>query len=369
LPSIIQRAIQGLGRLRRPKGALLLVVDDAGWILDEIGQQLAPRLPHGLNCQTVSGEWIAARDCTVHFLNRVWAWTDGVLDRAHPSNRLIGVWWHGRADSPDPAMQAALRRLSDLHHRFDRIQVTCSIARRTLEAIGVPLAKIVTLPVGVDLLRFRPVVDEAAKAAARRKLGVGEGSAAIGCFQKDGSGWKDDAEPKLIKGPDIFVDAIVSLNRRTPVHAVIPGPARGYVRRRLEQAGVSLSAPGFVAREDLPQLYHALDVYCSPSRDEGGPAGVLEAMASGVPVVASRAGMPADMIESGVNGALVDVGDAEAMAFALAELIADEGRRAACAAGGLSTIQSYDWPLVAARYASELYEPVHAAPVMPRMRS
>jgi glycosyltransferase involved in cell wall biosynthesis len=352
--------MRGLGRLRRPKGALLLVVDDAGWIIDEIAQQLAARLPPALECQTVSGEWTSARDCTVHFINRTWAWTDGVLDRAHPSNRLIGVWWHGRADSPDPAMQAALRRLAGLHHRFDRIQVTCSIARRTLETIGVPEPKIVTLPVAVDLSRFQPPRDDAARVAARDTLGVAPGSVAIGCFQKDGSGWKEEAEPKLIKGPDILVDALVSLHRRTPVHAVIPGPARGYIKRRLAQAGVPFSAPGFVAREDLPRLYHALDLYCSPSRDEGGPAGVLEAMASGVPVVSSRAGMPADMIAPGVNGTLVEVGDADAMASALEELVNDPGRRAIFATRALTTIQPYDWPQVAARYAAELYGPTGA---------
>jgi glycosyltransferase involved in cell wall biosynthesis len=360
--SILQRAFRQVGRLRRPQNALLLVVDDAGWILDEVARQLQANLPPSLSCRAVTGEWAAARDCTVHFINRVWAWTDGVLDGVHPSNRLIGVWWHGRADSPDPGMQAALRRLGTLQNRFACFQVTCSSGRRTLEDAGVPASKIVALPLGVDLSEFRPAAGGDARAAARRQLGAADAAAVIGCFQKDGSGWKDEAEPKLIKGPDIFVDALVSLNRRMPVHAVIPGPARGYVKRRLEQAGIPVSAPGFIAREELPRLYHGLDLYCSPSRDEGGPAGVLEAMASGIPVVSSKAGMPADMISPGVNGELVDVGDPEAMATAMAGLMAHPDRRAACAAAALTTIRAYDWPVVAARYAAELYLPLMAAP-------
>jgi glycosyltransferase involved in cell wall biosynthesis len=343
---------------RRPQGELLLVVDRAGWILDEIADQLRAHLPQALRCRPVSAEWVRARGCTIHFINRVWAWSDGPLDQVDDSNRLIGVWWHGRHDSPDPATQDALRRLGRLHHRFARLQASCSIARRTLEIAGVPPEKIVMLPIGVDRSLFQPRSDEAGRSAVRRALGVPEQAVAVGCFQKDGSGWDEDAEPKLIKGPDILVDALVKLNARYPLHAVIPGPARGYVKRRLAAARVRFSAPGMVSREALPPLYHALDIYLSPSRDEGGPAGVLEAMASGVPVVSSRAGIPVDLIEQGVNGLLVDVGDAEALAAAAAELIERPSVGAALAEGGLASIAAYDWRVLGPRYASELYAPV-----------
>jgi glycosyltransferase involved in cell wall biosynthesis len=302
-----------------------------------------------------------ARDCTIHFLNRIWAWRDGVLDLVHPSNRLIGVWWHGRLDSPDPGMQAALERLRALHGRFARLHVTCASGRRTLEAIGVPEEKIVTLPIGVDLETFRPVLHDQARLAARRALDVRDGSTVIGCFQKDGSGWNDDAEPKLIKGPDVFADTVIRLHASYPIHVVIPGPSRGYVKRRLANAGVPFAAPGRVPRHQLPGLYHALDLYLSPSRDEGGPAGALEAMASGVAVVSSKTGMPADVIQSGVNGILVEVGDAEALGSAAAELIEDPARRRSLAGAALSTIQAYDWRVLAARYAAELYAPLSHA--------
>jgi glycosyltransferase involved in cell wall biosynthesis len=347
---------------RRPAGELLLVGDDAGWILDEVAQQLAAELPMTIGRRSASADWIGARDCTIHFLDRAWAWSDGVLDRVDASNRLIAVWWHGRLDSPDPIIQASLRRLAAQHTRFARLQVTCSSARQTLAAVGVPADKIVTLPVGVDLRLFQPAPDDASRSAARRGLGIGEGVIAIGCFQKDGVGWNDGAEPKLIKGPDLLVDALALLHARHRIHAVIPGPSRGYVTGRLKEAGIPFSATGMVSRAELPRLYHGLDLYLSPSRDEGGPAGALEAMASGVPVVSSRAGIPADLIEPGVNGLLVDVGDAAALAAAAATVIESVELRAALAAGGLAGIQPYDWRNVARRYATELYLPVHTAP-------
>ena len=360
MASIVQRALKRVVQ-RRPEGTLLFVGDGAGWILDEVAQQLEEHLSPAFGCRAVSDNWMKARGCTIHLIDRAWASIDGVLDRVDPSNRLIGVWWHGRLDSPDPVIQAALRRLKAHHSRFTRVQVTCSSGRGTLEALGVPSEKIVTLPVGVDLKIFRPPLEDASRSAARRVLGVGDGIAAVGCFQKDGNGWNEGTEPKLIKGPDILVDALVLLNARHPIHVVIPGPARGYVKRRLKDAGVPFSAPGIVPRKELPRLYHALDLYVSPSRDEGGPVGVLEAMASGVPVASSATGIPADLIKPGVNGLLADVGDAEALASACAKLIESVTLRSTLAQGALASIQPYDWKTLVERYSSELYAPIHPA--------
>ena len=121
---------------------------------------------------------------------------------------------------------------------------------------------------------------------------------------------------------------------------------------------MAFSAPGRVPRERLPELYHALDLYVSPSRDEGGPAGALEAMASGVPVVSSRTGIPADIIEHGRNGMLSEADDVDGFTSAVVQLMANPARRSAMARAALATIQPYDWPVVAERYATELYGPL-----------
>jgi glycosyltransferase involved in cell wall biosynthesis len=92
--------------------------------------------------------------------------------------------------------------------------------------------------------------------------------------------------------------------------------------------------------EEIAALYAALDAYAVPSRQEGGPKGVLEAMASGVPVVSTRVGQAAELIEDGVNGRLVDVGDAAALASALVEVAGD---RALVEAGRETAVaNSYD---------------------------
>ena len=204
---------------------------------------------------------------------------------------------------------------------------------------------------------FQPPPDSAARLAVRRALGIPDHAIAVGCFQKDGTGWGDGTQPKLVKGPDVLASALALLQAHSPVCAVLPGPSRGYLTARLSESGVSFVAPGFVARHELPRLYHGLDVYVSPSRDEGGPAGVLEAMASGVPVVSTYTGMAADLIASGENGLLVPIGDAEALADAVGRLAESSLERASMATGARSTIADYDWSRVAERYANELYAP------------
>ncbi len=355
-----------MARLRRRhdlRNRVLLVSDNAGWVLDQIADGLTAHLPSALRATMASpGDGVDARRCVIHFVNRLWAWQDGLLDRVHPSNRLVGLWTHGHLDSPQADIQASLDRIRRLHARFARLQVACSRARETMLAIGVSLEKIVFLPFGVDLRRFRPPDTPAERERVRARLGIPPRAIAAGCFQKDGEGWGDGMVPKWVKGPDVLADVLGGLAKHFPVHAVIPGPARGYLRHRLAAGGVPYSSPGFVPPEDLPAYYRALDVYISPSRDEAGPMGVLESMASGVPVIATRTGMAADLIEHGVNGFLADVEDVGRLVEGAASVIQAPEVHARIADRGLRTIQMYDWPHLARRYADELYRPAWRAP-------
>jgi glycosyltransferase involved in cell wall biosynthesis len=251
-------------------------------------------------------------------------------------------------------MQAAVDRLRRLHHRFERLQVTCSSGRDTLLTVGVPPEKIVTLPEGIDTRMFYPPSPEE-RLAARAELGISPDARVVGCFQKDGEGWDEGTSPKLIKGPDVLVDCLIRLHAVHPVHAIIPGPSRGYVKDALTRAGIPHVAPGLVPRARLPRLYHALDLYISPSRDEGGPAGLLEAMASAVPVVSSRAGMAPDLIQHGLNGFLADVGDARGLADSAAEVFESDARRLAVGSLGRAAVEPLDWSVLAPQYAAALY--------------
>ena len=109
------------------------------------------------------------------------------------------------------------------------------------------------------------------------------------------------------------------------------------------------------ARADIPELLAHSDVFVLSSRSEGFPVSVLEAMAAGLPVVATDVGGVAEAVEDGETGLLVPATDAEALARALERLLADgELRRRLGAAGRARALSLFDLPRYRAAY-EELY--------------
>jgi D-inositol-3-phosphate glycosyltransferase len=116
---------------------------------------------------------------------------------------------------------------------------------------------------------------------------------------------------------------------------------------------------GPVPHAQVPDLYAAADVCVIPSRYESFGLVALEAMAAGVPVVATRVGGLAVSVEDGVNGILVEPDDVEALAERLLTLWADPALRAALGARGVISAHQYAWPTVAERMRC-LYESLTA---------
>jgi glycosyltransferase involved in cell wall biosynthesis len=103
-------------------------------------------------------------------------------------------------------------------------------------------------------------------------------------------------------------------------------------------------------REDVPDLMAAADVFVLPSRFEGLPMSVIEAMLTGLPVVATDVRGPAEQVVPEVTGLLVPPGDASALAAALQQLVADGALRARMgAAGRVRAMERYDESKVLAR--------------------
>jgi glycosyltransferase involved in cell wall biosynthesis len=160
-------------------------------------------------------------------------------------------------------------------------------------------------------------------AQARRAWNIPASAFVIGSFQKDGVGWGEGLEPKLIKGPDVLVETLVRVYEALPeLFVLLTGPARGYVKAGLERAGIPYRHVRLGDVDDVASAYWAIDVCVVASRDEGGPRAVLESMATGVPLVTTRVGQAADVLDQGVNGWLVDVDDVDALAASV-EHVAD----------------------------------------------
>jgi glycosyltransferase involved in cell wall biosynthesis len=107
----------------------------------------------------------------------------------------------------------------------------------------------------------------------------------------------------------------------------VDNPLHDELLRRRNELGLSevVSFAGF--RTDVADLYRAFDVYVLTSHSEGFPLSMIQAMASGLPVVATRCGGPEEMVEHGVNGLLTALGSGDAAADALDLLIHDSAMR------------------------------------------
>jgi glycosyltransferase involved in cell wall biosynthesis len=208
-------------------------------------------------------------------------------------------------------------------------------------AAGVDPARVFRIPLGIDLEHF-PLGDLQGRAAARAALGLPEVAFVVGSFQKDGVGWGEGLEPKLVKGPDVLVAVAARVQEQvSELHVLLTGPARGYVQRELDRAGVPWTHVYARSRDELRRAYHALDAYLVSSRQEGGPKAVLEALAAGVPLVATRVGQVAELAGDGVSALLCDVEDVDALSAALLRLYEDSAIRASLVARGREIAESH----------------------------
>lgn len=122
------------------------------------------------------------------------------------------------------------------------------------------------------------------------------------------------------------------------------GPQRPALERLAADLGLGDRVVFAGWREDARDLVAALDVLAVPSREDGSPLVVLEALGSGVPVVASRVGGIPDQVTDGREGLLVPPGDAGALGAALARVLHDAGLRAALAAAGRARAEECSHP-------------------------
>ncbi len=200
--------------------------------------------------------------------------------------------------------------------------------RRQLIRDGVPEAQVELIYTAVDVDRFREPGRgrERERAEMRRGHGIAADDFLVGGASR----------LHHSKGVDVLLRALARLHaaagRPAPVRYryihVGSGPAAKYVEIA-RGAGLPEGAalfPGPV--EDVERFYAGLDLFCLPSRTEGLGTVLLEAMASGLPAVATRVGGVPEAVVDGVTGRLVPPEDPDALASAIASLAADAERRA-----------------------------------------
>jgi glycosyltransferase involved in cell wall biosynthesis len=295
-----------------PASRLLLVGERASWVIDEelraigrIARQLGIRVADR-RLLGVSRDQAAFYGSHFTLLQEPWE---------PPPHRLGTTYFHGRpATRGMPEFDVPYEILRTHHRRLDRIQVSHSEMEEIVLESGIAAEKVSRIPIGIDGSLFRPATP-AEREQARASMKLPASAFVVGSFQKDGVGWAEGLEPKLVKGPDVLVDVLEQVRTSVPeLHMLLSGPARGYVRRRLEQAGIPYVHRVLERYDDVPLLYAAADAYLVSSRQEGGPKAVLESMASGVPLVTTRVGQAMDLVDHGTNAFMVDPEDVEGLA-------------------------------------------------------
>lgn len=310
---IMQMISQRITRRWEPYSRLFFVGEPASWVLSWEIQEVQT-IAHSLQVLTPNPRWMAsAEQQAVFYASQFSLLRDDWLTSSH---RVAFTYFHGRPDTPGTQDFArCYARISQYHARISRIQVSHREMYDLMLSTGLDAAKVFWIPIGVNLSYFSPQSPES-RQQIRAEYGLPETAFIVGSFQKDGIGWGDGLEPKLIKGPDILLKTLKILKSRIPeLFVLLTGPARGYVKAGLERSGIPYHHVYLRYYPELGRLFHALDAYVITSRQEGGPKAAFESMASGVPLITTRVGQAMDVVRHGHNGWMVDVEDAEGLAY------------------------------------------------------
>src|SRR5262249_17173165 len=205
----------------RPHSHLFAVGDSGGWSVDEDARHLE-QAAERIGVPIGPARWARfASTQSVFLTSHFEALEPRWLDTSHP---LATADLHRRPGTPGyPEFASAFGRLRAAPGRFSRVQVTHAEMRDLVCEAGVDPASVHVIPIGIDLENF-PIGDRVAQSGARHALDVPETAFVVGSFQKDGVGWGEGREPKLVKGPDVLVAALARIRDERPETFVLLTP-------------------------------------------------------------------------------------------------------------------------------------------------
>ncbi len=279
------------------------------------------------------------------------AWIDAALAwlMAGRRGRLV-FSFHGwsRLDRM-PRRQAFLfRQLSRMTRAL--AAVSAEAAEQFAVETGIPAGRFVVLRSGVDTLRFRPSADP--RPPGRLVLGcvgrldpVKAHDVLIAAFDRALGGGRHDMELRLMGD----------------------GPCRPALQCLIRRRGLEDRVRLLGMADDIPDQLRQLDVFVLPSRREARPTSIMEAMASGLPVVATRVGSVPALVADGRTGLLVNPGDAEGLAEALATLVDDPMLRCRLAIEGRQVaLEEFSLDRMVEQYDAFYRDIARADPGVPR---
>lgn len=208
------------------------------------------------------------------------------------------------------------------YRRCARVVAISQAIAGILRGAGLPSERLAVIPSGIDPVRFAG----ADRARARAALGLPADAVVVLCV----------AALEDHKDHATLLRAWEQVVQDPSAHLLLAGD--GSLRAAVEETCGRLPRVRLLGfRDDVPELLAAADIFALTSHMEGLGTAVMDAMCCGLPVVATRAGGLPELIEDGVDGVLAPVRDAQAVATALAGLVADPTRRTAIGAAARAT--------------------------------
>jgi glycosyltransferase involved in cell wall biosynthesis len=266
----------------------------------------------------------------------------------------------------EPEVREGNPGLSVLKHRLvwlaDRVSillakpyvvaVSAHVAESARRRLGIPRERLEVVPNAVDTTTFRPV-DKATRLAVRRALGLGADDSVVAMVGRMAQE----------KGHSVLLKAAARLGDRVPALRVLlagDGEERSAFEALAKELGIDRRVSFLGVRRDVPSLMAASDIVAVPSVHEGFGLVVAEALACGVPVIASRTGPIPEIVREGETGLLFAPGDDEGLARCLEELMADPPRRARMGERGRGdAVERFSLvPMV--QQMESLYERIHS---------
>lgn len=194
----------------------------------------------------------------------------------------------------------------------------------------VPIERLCILPNGIDTARFAP----GPSGVVRRRFGLAEGRVVIGHVAR--------FDP--VKNQMMLVEAFARLRARRPetfLALIGDGELRAALERRVGELGIRDHVGFWGMASELPELYRDFDIFALSSFTEGTSMSILEAMSTGIPVVATAVGGNSDLLAHGRAGRLVPGNDAAAFAGALEVLAARPDERATLGAAARERVLAH----------------------------
>ncbi|MEM9294485.1 MAG: glycosyltransferase family 4 protein [Planctomycetota bacterium] len=358
------------GPIYGPEGSLLEEAERSGAVLHEVSSLVRPVRPWQ--------DWVCYRA-----LRRLIREIEPDIVHMHSSKAgIVGRFagWRERSRSAErlPRVVHTIHGLAfhgeqhrAVHKLYVDLERVCARRCDKLVAVSRPMvdafvteriaeeAKCVVIPSGVDLSRFAmtPEEREQRRVDARAELGIDAGAPVLALIAR--------LDP--LKGQRDLLEVLPGLVERLPGLRVLligDGFARGEVERRIAEGGhgARVTLLGLVPHERVPYVLPAADVSVLPSYQEGQPRTLIESLLCGCAVAAYAAGGVRAIVEDGVTGRCVDIGDKAALRQAIADLFEQpEQAQAMVSAGAARARERFGSDAMVAQL-EEVYRDVLARP-------